>query len=1030
MVWLTGGALAVCLVMIVGLLGLILWEGAVTFWPRPMVRVDLHGVLDPTEGHSVYMGPVTRSETFPLQATTIARFKSEAQRPLRRQAIELLEPAVSPALQQLAETERLDYALDAVAQSVRKLEDDADSGDLPKATRSTLGKVIAAWPSVETAPTNATMDQALAAEQAFAGTLSAASKAVRQDVLALRQKVLGGDVAEPDELKQFTRDLRFVVLRRIDEHLTSAQRRSEHLRKQMLMLVAVPRINDAVRTIDDPNADFLSVLDDLRSSGEPGVANAAAFVMDHIQVEHRRRLFRTANYDLTRRHFHWIPDYAIANETEPEWAVVVERLREGRFHGKPIEFVIHAKRQVNDREQMLLDAQNLVTRGMRLVDRAERGALARAFGQINQKLSEVRLAQSREFLQGFEDQTEIQLSLRLLNGQTVDANQWDEQTPIVEVTRVWRGPEAAWRQMVERQPAVRERRDRYKQLQEHEIGQINKRLSDARVELRGAALAHDKQVLEQTNARREAGQAGGFWPVRDARRLTFLTRLVQPAQSLIVAEATQAELKRQTKQHQVLLQQLRDTYGSDDPVTEACAAAVPVVAARAEEQIAEARARVEELKAELVEAPDSVTDELDHFMSVARAASEQTAEVTGRMQKLEAENQRYVLHVETAQGQVQPISLGEIVRIFPANRATESLADMSSIYLSRWGEFLADEPRQANSEGGIFPAIIGTVLMTIIMAFAVVPFGVMAALYLREYAKGGVIVSAVRIAINNLAGVPSIVFGVFGLGFFCYAVGDFVDAGPVYELPAGRWFIYLGVLVGFAVLGALLMAKSLKRPGQAMTPTQNVLRHIAGLLWISAAIGVIVLVTVTPFFDGFFEARKLAENQPTFGKGALVWASLTLALLTLPVVIVATEEALAAVPNSMREGSYACGASKWQTIKRIVLPRAMPGIMTGMILAMARGAGEVAPLMLVGAVKLAPELPISADPGEAFGINRSFMHMGYHIYDLAVQSQNSEAAKPMVFTTTLLLIAIVAALNLSAIWLRTRLRRRFVASAF
>jgi ABC-type phosphate transport system permease subunit len=187
----------------------------------------------------------------------------------------------------------------------------------------------------------------------------------------------------------------------------------------------------------------------------------------------------------------------------------------------------------------------------------------------------------------------------------------------------------------------------------------------------------------------------------------------------------------------------------------------------------------------------------------------------------------------------------------------------------------------------------------------------------------------------------------------------------------------------------------------------------------------VILIATTPFFHGFYRARL---PNPTFGKGALIWASFTLALLTLPVVIVATEEALSAVPNSMREGSYACGASKWQTIKRIVLPRALPGIMTGAILAMARGAGEVAPLMLVGAVKLAPELPFALKP--PFGINRSFMHLGFHIYDVGFQSQNSEAAKPMVFTTTLLLITIIALLNVFAIWLRTRLKRKFVSSQF
>jgi phosphate transport system permease protein len=243
--------------------------------------------------------------------------------------------------------------------------------------------------------------------------------------------------------------------------------------------------------------------------------------------------------------------------------------------------------------------------------------------------------------------------------------------------------------------------------------------------------------------------------------------------------------------------------------------------------------------------------------------------------------------------------------------------------------------------------------MTLVMSLLVTPLGVLAALYLREYAKAGLAVSAVRIAVNNLAGVPSIVFGVFGLGFFCYIVGASVDQ--------------------------LLF--------RAKLPT------------------------------------------PTYGTGGLLWASLTLALLTLPVVIVATEEALAAVPSSMREGSYACGASKWQTIRRIVLPRALPGILTGMILAVARGAGEVAPLMLVGAVKLAPDLPIDAT-APYLHLERSFMHLGFHIYDLGFQSQNSEAAKPTVFTTTLLLVSIVATLNLTAVYLRARLRRRFVAAHF
>ncbi|MHC5209363.1 MAG: phosphate ABC transporter permease PstA [Planctomycetota bacterium] len=327
------------------------------------------------------------------------------------------------------------------------------------------------------------------------------------------------------------------------------------------------------------------------------------------------------------------------------------------------------------------------------------------------------------------------------------------------------------------------------------------------------------------------------------------------------------------------------------------------------------------------------------------------AEVREEIVALDGENDRYGLVLRTADGTETELLLADVVRAYPANQL--GFVGKVGVYLSRWWEYLSDEPREANSEGGIWPALFGTVMMTMIMVVLVVPFGVLAALYLREYAKQGLVTSAVRIAVNNLAGVPSIVFGVFGLGFFCYIVGGNLDA---------------------LLFGARL-------------PT------------------------------------------PTFGTGGILWAALTLALLTLPVVIVATEEALAAVPGSMREGSYACGASKWQTIRRIVLPRAMPGIMTGLILAIARGAGEVAPLMLVGAVKLAPDLPLDGH-FPFLHLERSFMHLGFHIYDLGFQSQNSEAAKPMVFTTTLLLIALVVLLNVAAVSIRTRLRARFVMGKF
>tara|TARA_Y100001933_G_C18762719_1_gene464711 strand:- start:89 stop:643 length:555 start_codon:yes stop_codon:yes gene_type:complete len=180
-------------------------------------------------------------------------------------------------------------------------------------------------------------------------------------------------------------------------------------------------------------------------------------------------------------------------------------------------------------------------------------------------------------------------------------------------------------------------------------------------------------------------------------------------------------------------------------------------------------------------------------------------------------------------------------------------------------------------------------------------------------------------------------------------------------------------------------------------------------------------VWTTPYFGGFF-AEKLPE-QPTFGTRGILWAALTLALLTLPVVIVATEEAISAVPGSMREGSLGCGASRWQTVRRIVLPASMPGVLTGAILAMARGAGEVAPLMLVGAVNLAPALPVSSEAPFLHG-DRTFMHLGFHIYNLGFQSPDAEAARPLVWTTTLLLVAIVLGLNLFAMLIRARLPSR------
>jgi phosphate transport system permease protein len=301
-------------------------------------------------------------------------------------------------------------------------------------------------------------------------------------------------------------------------------------------------------------------------------------------------------------------------------------------------------------------------------------------------------------------------------------------------------------------------------------------------------------------------------------------------------------------------------------------------------------------------------------------------------------------------GKTKELPIAQVLDVHAPNAM--GVVAKAAHYAAKFWEFVADDPRESNTEGGVFPAIFGTVMMVMIMSVLVTPLGVLAAFYLREYARQGTFVSAVRIAVNNLAGVPSIVFGVFGVGFFIYIVGGTID----------HWF--------------------------------------------------------------FPEALP----TPTYGTGGILWASLTLALLTIPVVIVATEEGLAAIPGGMREASFALGATKLETTLRVVLPAVMPSILTGLILAMARAAGEVAPLMITGVVKLAPALPIDG-VWPFLHLDRKFMHLGFHIYDVGFQSPNVDAARPMVFATTLLLLLIVVFLNLFAIGLRTRLRRKYATAA-
>jgi phosphate transport system permease protein len=345
------------------------------------------------------------------------------------------------------------------------------------------------------------------------------------------------------------------------------------------------------------------------------------------------------------------------------------------------------------------------------------------------------------------------------------------------------------------------------------------------------------------------------------------------------------------------------------------------------------------------------TPELRELMRKSALLQEDFAHLIDEHTARSVDLQGYAATFADADGREKVIPLAQIVRFYQPN--TMSTGEKVLFYLTNLKELVLGQPRESNTEGGLFPAIFGTVMLIFLMSLVTFPLGVVAAIYLREYAKEGVLVRLVRIAVNNLAGIPSIVYGIFGLGFFVYGIGASID-------------------------------------------------------------------------QLFFPERL---PTPTFGTGGILWASLTLALLTVPVVIVATEEALGAIPAGIREGSLSLGATKFQTLMRNLLPMASPGIMTGLILAMARAAGEVAPLMITGVVKLAPALPLDGT-FPYLHLDRKFMHLGFHIYDIGFQSPNVEAAKPMVFVTTLLLVLIVVLMSSVAIVLRNRMKKRYTYGSF
>ncbi|SEK69513.1 phosphate transport system permease protein [Colwellia chukchiensis] len=356
------------------------------------------------------------------------------------------------------------------------------------------------------------------------------------------------------------------------------------------------------------------------------------------------------------------------------------------------------------------------------------------------------------------------------------------------------------------------------------------------------------------------------------------------------------------------------------------------------------RARLQERKHKL---DGTLTDELQKEISSNVSKLQAEYQVLERqLLVLREQVARDQIVVRAMDGQKVNINLADVLQVTFNNQL--SFFGKLKLFFSQVAAFVTDDPREANTEGGVFPAIFGTVLMVLLMTVIVSPLGVMAAIYLHEYAGNNALTKLLRIAVINLAGVPSIVYGVFGLGFFVYMVG-----------------------------GSL---------------------------------------------DQLFYQETLPS--PTFGTPGVMWSAITLAILTLPVVIVSTEEGLSRIPSAMRHGSLALGATKAETLWRIILPIASPAIMTGIILAIARAAGEVAPLMLVGVVKMAPNLPLDGN-FPFLHLDRKFMHLGFHIYDVGFQSPNVEAARPLVYATALLLVSIIVALNMTAVSIRNRLREKY-----
>ena len=345
---------------------------------------------------------------------------------------------------------------------------------------------------------------------------------------------------------------------------------------------------------------------------------------------------------------------------------------------------------------------------------------------------------------------------------------------------------------------------------------------------------------------------------------------------------------------------------------------------------------------------NQITPEILQEIQVQRdEINELFIEYSQELKEITALEAKHQVSVKLSKGEIAKIPVSNILRYYFPNDI--GVLQAIGLFFSKISDFIFSEPREGNTEGGVFPAIVGTIAMVFVMTILVTPFGVLTAIYLHEYAKDNFYTRFIRACVNNLSGIPGIVFGIFGLGFFIYGLGNWIDSA---------FYPYL-------------------------------------------------------------------QPTPVFGSPGLIWCSLTLALLTLPVVIVATEEGLSRISADLRNGSIALGATQFETIRRIIIPMSVPGIMTGVILAIARASGEVAPLMLVGVVKLAATLPVSFSEFPFIFLDQKIMHLGFHIFDVGFRSPNIEASKPIVYASSLLLLIIVILLNSTAVYLRNKYRKKY-----